>query len=203
MGQVSRALTAGDTLVISCSADLARDLKPGGSVAVEGVCLTAREVTARGFKADVSAETARRTTLPFLKAGDRVNLELPVGAGAPLGGHIVQGHVDGVGTVVDYRKVGAGYEFRFELPEALMRYVVPKGSVAVAGISLTAADVGDGFFTVAVIPFTYSNTTLQFRRPGDAVNIETDVLAKYVERFLTSAARSGLTWDKLAAWGYE
>jgi riboflavin synthase len=175
-------------------------LDVGGSVAVEGVCLTAATVGDGYFEADVSAETAGATTLGNVRPGDAVNLELPTPSGAPLGGHFVQGHVDGVGTVKELKRSGDGYALRVAVPAALGRYVVEKGSVAVAGISLTALEVGDGEFGVAVVPHTYENTTLRYRRPGDAVNVEVDVIAKYVEKLV--GRREGLTGERLAELGY-
>jgi riboflavin synthase len=176
------------------------NLVVGDSVAVEGACLTAASVGDGYFEADLSPETMAATTLGDLRPGDAVNLELPTPAGSPLGGHFVQGHVDGVGTVKELTKAGEGYALRVAVPPALARYVVEKGSVAVAGISLTAVDVRDGEFGAAVIPHTYENTTLKHRRPGSRVNVEVDVIAKYVER-LVGRAR-GLTGERLAELGY-
>jgi riboflavin synthase len=155
------------------------DASTGDSIAVDGCCLT---VVARGdgwWEADVSEETLRRTTQGGLAAGDRVNLERPVRAQDRLGGHIVQGHVDGVGEVVE-----PAPDLRVRMPRPLLRYVVEKGSIAVDGVSLTVVDVLDDGFTVAVIPHTAEVTTLGQRRPGDPVNLEVDVTVKYVERLL-------------------
>lgn len=176
------------------------NLVVGDSVAVEGACLTAASVGDGYFEADLSPETMAATTLGDLRPGDAVNLELPTPAGSPLGGHFVQGHVDGVGTVKELTKAGEGYALRVAVPPALARYVVEKGSVAVAGISLTAVDVRGGEFGAAVIPHTYENTTLKHRRPGSRVNVEVDVIAKYVERLV--GRESGLTGERLAELGY-
>jgi riboflavin synthase len=175
-------------------------MRVGDSVAVEGACLTAASVGEGYFEADLSPETVAATTLGDLRPGDAVNLELPTPAGAPLGGHFVQGHVDGTGTVKELAGSGDAYTLRVAVPPNLARYVVEKGSVAVAGISLTAVDVRDGEFGAAVIPHTYENTTLKRRRPGSRVNVEVDVIAKYVERFVGRG--SGLTAKRLAELGY-
>jgi len=163
---------------------LAGDLRPGESVAVNGCCLTVAEATAAGFAADLVAETLRRTALGGLAAGARVNLERPLALGGRLGGHLVQGHVDGVARVIDRTPVGDGEEVRIELPAELQRYLVEKGSIAVDGVSLTVAGVGTGWFAVALVPHTLKVTALGDRRPGDLVQLEVDVVAKYVERLV-------------------
>ena len=163
---------------------LAGDLRPGESVAVNGCCLTVAQATAAGFAADLVAETLRRTALGGLAAGDLVNLERPMALGGRLGGHLVQGHVDGVARVLARTPAGDGQEVRIELPAELERYVVEKGSVAVDGVSLTVAGVGPGWFAVAMVPHTLEVTTLGRRRPGDPVQLEVDVVAKYVERLV-------------------
>jgi riboflavin synthase len=176
---------------------LAGRLELGESVAVNGCCVTVAEVTAAGFAADLVAETLRRTALGGLAAGAVVNLERPVALGGRLGGHLVQGHVDGVARVLVRGSGGAlsappvheagaraGHELRIELPPELERYVVEKGSVAVDGVSLTVAGVGPGWFAVALVPHTLEVTTLGRRRPGDLVQLEVDVVAKYVERLV-------------------
>lgn len=164
---------------------VAEDLKEGDSVSVSGVCLTAVDVRGGGFGADVSPESLRRSTLGELKSGSLVNLERALRAGARLGGHIVQGHVDGVGVVESLELLGDNnWWLRVSVPEELERYLVFKGSVAIDGISLTVAAVEGRVVSVTVIPHTYANTTLKARRAGSRVNIETDVLAKYVEKML-------------------
>jgi riboflavin synthase len=163
---------------------LAGQLGLGESVAVNGCCLTVAEPTPGGFAADLVAETLRRTALGGLAAGDSVNLERPLALGGRLGGHLVQGHVDGVAKVLERTPVGEGEEVRVELPPDLERYVVEKGSIAVDGVSLTVAGVGPGWFAVALVPHTLEVTTLGRRRPGDPVQLEVDVVAKYVERLV-------------------
>jgi len=163
---------------------LAGQLQLGESVAVNGCCVTVAEATPAGFAADLVAETLRRTALGGLAAGARVNLERPLPLGGRLGGHLVQGHVDGVARVLDRTPVGDGEEVRVELPAELERYVVEKGSIAVDGVSLTVAATGPGWFAVALVPHTLEVTTLGGRGPGDPVQLEVDVVAKYVERLV-------------------
>jgi riboflavin synthase len=169
----------GTRLRISAT-EVLEDAKVGDSIAVDGCCLTLVDMGPGWWEADVSDETTRRTTLGERSAGDRVNLERPVRPLDRLGGHIVQGHVDGVGEVVT-----PAPDLRVRMPRALLRYVVEKGSVTVDGISLTVVDVLDDGFTVAVIPHTQDVTTLGVRGPGSRVNLEVDVTVKYVERLLS------------------
>jgi riboflavin synthase len=166
---------------IEIDTELAAELASGDSIAINGACLTAREISGSRFQADVVWETLRRTTLGELAAGSQVNLELALRASDRLGGHFVLGHVDGVGEV---RAVHESGEIEVQLDEELARYVVEKGSIAVDGVSLTVASVGDSSFTVSLIPTTLARTTLGLRLVGDAVNLEVDVMAKYAERLL-------------------
>jgi riboflavin synthase len=170
---------APDRVRLSAGTVLA-DAEVGDSIAVDGCCLTLVEMGEGWWDADVSAETLKRTTLGDLQPGDRVNLERPVRAQDRLGGHIVQGHVDGVGEIVE-----PALDLRVRMPRDLLRYVVEKGSIAVDGVSLTVVDVLDDGFTVALIPHTARVTTLGLKGPGDPVNLEVDVTVKYVERLLT------------------
>jgi riboflavin synthase len=162
--------------------ELARELGPGDSIAVNGVCLTAVDPDAKGFSADVMEETLRRSSLGPLAEGDRVNLELPLRAGDRLGGHMVQGHVDGTGSVEAVTEDGFARIVRIGAPAGLLRYVVAKGSIAVDGVSLTVSAVDDRGFEVSLIPETLERTTLGAATPGRVVNLEVDVLAKYVEK---------------------
>lgn len=158
--------------------------KHGDSIAVNGVCLTVVEHEGDEFTADVMAETLDRSSLGALTAGSRVNLERPTAVGDRLGGHIVQGHVDGTGEIVE-RKPSENWEIvKVSLPAALSRYVVEKGSITVDGVSLTVVDAGPDYFTISLIPTTLALTTLGIKQPGDPVNLEVDVIAKYVERML-------------------
>ena len=166
---------------------LGSELTDGDSVAVQGVCLTATAVHHEVFTVDVMAETLRRSTLGALAAGAPVNLELPLRATDRLGGHVVQGHVDGVAEIVAVGDEGFSRRVWIEPPPELLRYVVQKGSIAVAGVSLTVAEVTDDRFAVALIPETLERTTLGTAAPGDRVNIEVDVLSKHVEKLLEGA----------------
>ncbi|MFF4862561.1 riboflavin synthase [Streptomyces sp. NPDC002405] len=160
----------------------------GDSIAVNGVCLTVVEHEGDEFTADVMAETLKRSSLGVLTTGSRVNLERPTAVGARLGGHIVQGHVDGTGTILD-RTPSEHWEIvKISLPPDLARYVVEKGSITVDGISLTVVEASDEHFTVSLIPTTLALTTLGLKQPGDPVNLEVDVVAKYVERLLGDRA---------------
>jgi riboflavin synthase len=171
-----------DGLRLRVRTDLASELGPGDSVAVNGVCLTAVESDAAGFSADVMAETLRRSSLGPLAAGDEVNLELPLRAGDRLGGHMVQGHVDATGRVAAVSEDGFARVVRIAAPPEVLRYVVEKGSIAVDGVSLTVASVDVDGFTVSLIPETLERTNLGTAAPGRVVNLEVDVVAKYVEK---------------------
>ncbi|MFI7081334.1 riboflavin synthase [Micromonospora sp. NPDC049903] len=179
--------TAQDSATVAVRGPLVTsDARHGDSIAVNGVCLTVVEVDGGVFTADVMGETLRRTALGALRAGDPVNLERAAALNSRLGGHLVQGHVDGVGEVLSREPAPRWETVRFRLPATLSRYVVEKGSITVDGVSLTVAEVGADWFSVGLIPTTLSLTTLGGRTVGDPVNLETDVLAKYVERLLTA-----------------
>jgi riboflavin synthase len=165
-------------------AGCASELSDGDSILVNGVCLTATELDRREFGADLSEETLSRTTLGDLGVDDYVNLELPLRPADRLGGHIVQGHVDGIGTIAEAREAGLSREVRIEASAELMRYVVEKGSVAVDGVSLTVTRADSGGFEVALIPETLERTNLTRASPGRRVNLEVDVIAKYVEKLV-------------------
>jgi riboflavin synthase len=180
--RVRRVEPDGDGVRLELETPLAGDLRQGDSIAVNGVCLTALDPSAQAFRADVMAETLRRSSLGPLAEGDAVNVELPLRAGDPLGGHVVQGHVDGTGTVESARDEGFARLVRIAAPAELLRYVVEKGSIAVDGVSLTVASVDETGFTVSLIPETLERTTLGEAMPGRVVNLEVDVLAKYVEK---------------------
>jgi len=163
---------------------IASELAIAGSIAVNGCCLTVVERDAETIAADLSGETLRRTSFGELQEGTPVNLERPLTAGKEFGGHFVQGHVDGVGRVTRLAQEGANWWLGVRVPEELARYVAMKGSIAIDGISLTVAGWREGIVEVAVIPFTYQHTNVARMRLGDAVNVECDILAKYVERML-------------------
>jgi riboflavin synthase len=169
---------------IQVSAPLAAELAPGDSVLVNGVCLTASDVDGDRFEADLSPETVRRSALERLAAGDRVNLELALRVGDRLGGHLVQGHVDAVAEVRSVSEDGVALELGLDVPPPLLRYVVEKGSVTLDGVSLTVTEVDARGFRVSLIPETLERTTLGSTRPGSRVNLEVDLLAKYVEKLV-------------------
>ena len=189
LGTVAAREELSDSARITIRADrVVADASPGDSMAVNGVCLTVVRTNGSQFSADVMRETLDRTALGAVSAGDAVNLERPVTPTTRLGGHLVQGHVDGVGTVLAREDAEHWTVVRIGVPSDLARYVVAKGSVAVDGVSLTVVDVTDDAFTVSLIPTTLALTTLGSREVGEAVNIEVDVLAKYVERLLAVRA---------------
>ncbi|MDX1933839.1 MAG: riboflavin synthase [Capsulimonadales bacterium] len=189
---------------------IAEDISLGDSVAINGVCLTATRFEPPHITFEAVYETLRKTTLGQLRIGDSVNLERAVQVGGRLGGHIVQGHVDGTGIIASIRPIGNSYFIYVDAPPELMRYVVTKGSVAVDGISLTIAEAADRTFALSIIPHTWDHTSLREKHAGDTVNIETDILGKYVERMLggylagadRAAERGGVTMDLLARAGY-
>jgi riboflavin synthase len=187
VGMVTAVSPAIDTVRLRIDATVTlEDSERGASVAVNGVCLTVVDRLANGFVFDVGPETLARTTLGSLTPGRNVNLERPLRLGAPLGGHLVLGHVDGVATIADVRRVESTARIRIALPGAdLEPYLVPKGSVAVEGVSLTVAALGPGWFEVMLIPHTLEATTLGRLETGQAVNVETDVIGKYVVRALS------------------
>jgi riboflavin synthase len=173
---------------LSVDTPLAAELSPGDSIAVNGVCLTATEVADGRFAADVMEETLRRSSLGALAPGAAVNLELALRPSDRLGGHVVQGHVDGLGRVRDVREEGFSRVLAIEADPDLLRYLVEKGSIAVDGVSLTVSALEDDAFAVSLIPETLERTTLGRVLPGNEVNLEVDVLAKYVERLIGSRA---------------
>ena len=182
--------------------DFFDDLKIGDSVAVNGVCLTAKTIGSGGFTADVSAETISRTTFGRIKAGGRVNLERALRLSDRLGGHIVTGHIDGIARLKEARKEGESLRLSFFLDKELLRYVINKGSIAIDGISLTVNEVGGDGFSVNIIPHTARNTTILDKKAGDEVNIEVDVIGKYVERLLGKGKDSRIDRSFLSEHGF-
>jgi riboflavin synthase len=184
---------------------LAAGLAKSGSIAVNGCCLTAVEISGKTFAADLSGETLRRTSFGGMKPGTRVNLERPLTPMKELGGHFMQGHVDGVGQVTRLESEGASWWFGVRVPDELARYVAMKGSIALDGISLTVASWHDGIVETAIIPFTYEHTNLSSLKTGDAVNVECDVLAKYIDRLMEArqeTAAPRLTVARLVEEGF-
>src|SRR5712691_4121909 len=192
VGTVRTAQTRGDVLAVRLAAHaVAAGLGRGASVAVNGCCLTAVETDAGGFTCELTRETLDRTAFAQrLTPGALVNLERPLRADGRFDGHLVQGHVDGVGEILELRRTGDAAELAVAVPAGLERYLVEKGSVAVDGISLTVAGLEARGFVVAVIPYTLEHTNLRAARAGDRVNLEMDVIAKYVERLLRPASRT-------------
>lgn len=189
-------------IAVECSRVLV-DASVGDSVCVNGACLTVVLVGDSELAFEAVPETLSRTTLKDLRPGDRVNLESSLRAGKMIGGHFVQGHVDGVGTVEDIRDLGRSSQMRISAPREVTRYVVEKGSIAIDGVSLTVVSCDNSGFSVALIPHTLATTTLGFRRSGDRVNLETDILGKYVEKFLSGGRPSGgVTNDLLRDSGF-
>jgi riboflavin synthase len=182
--ELGTVLEAGPRLRVRC-AHVREDLTTGASIAVNGVCLTAVDLTPDSFTADLAPETLRRSNLGDLAAGSRVNLERPVTPSTRLSGHIVQGHVDATGVLESLEELGAGnYWLKVRIPRELDRYLVEKGSIAIDGISLTIASIEDGVVGVTIIPHTFASTSLGSARPGSRLNIEADVIAKHVEKLM-------------------
>jgi riboflavin synthase len=186
LGTVATLEATADGVRLRVRSELAGELAEGDSVAVNGVCLTATEVADGQFSADVMHETLRRSSLAEVADGTRVNLELPLRAADRLGGHVVQGHVDGVGEIRDAVEDGFARIVTIAAPPELLRYVVEKGSIAVDGVSLTVASVTADTFSVSLIPETLERTNLGAAAPGTPVNLEVDVLAKYVEKLMVA-----------------
>jgi riboflavin synthase len=182
IGEVAEVKPTPGGFRLRLTTDLARDLTPGDSLSVNGVCLTVVAADGEGVHADISPETARVSSLGVLRRGCLVNLERPLRADARLGGHFVQGHVDAVAAVEDIRQDGDAWWVTIRFPPLLAPYIVRKGSIAVNGISLTVAGVDDRHFDVQVIPYTWDHTNMHAMKPGDQVNIECDILGKYVVR---------------------
>jgi riboflavin synthase len=190
LGRVDEVVERGDAALISVTGPIvASDARAGDSIAVNGVCLTVVDVRADGFTADVMAETLRRSALGALAPGSPVNLERAVRPDGRLGGHIVQGHVDGTAVVASVQPGERWTDMAFDCPAGLARYIVEKGSITVDGVSLTVVSVRDDGFSVSLIPTTLAATTLGTRAAGDRVNIEVDIVAKYVERLLAGYPR--------------
>jgi riboflavin synthase len=213
VGTVSGVERREDAYVIMISAaKVLEDAQVGDSIAVNGTCLTVTTMGSGRFSADVMPETLKATALQQIQPGTKVNLERAMPANGRFGGHIVSGHVDGVGTVSNLRKVANAVYYDINTPRHLLRYMIPKGSIAVDGISLTIVDVTEKHFSISVIPHTLQHTNLQTVKPGHLVNLETDMLAKYVERLVAGADDKNaseqqkdtprLTRETLSAHGY-
>ena len=205
VGRVARISRGNGTrrLTVSCM-QVSKELRKGDSIAVSGVCLTAVEITRESVGFDLAEETWKRTSFSRLKEGALVNLELPMLANGRFGGHIVQGHVDGTGHFLALERIDGAddYWLRIEIPPELARYVISKGSLCIEGISLTVANIAGTQVTAAIIPHTVVATNLKSLRPGDAVNLEVDVIAKYVEKMIGVRASNSITLEKLVREGF-
>jgi riboflavin synthase len=206
VGRIHRIEQRGENRRITIAAtNTPKELKAGDSVAVSGVCLTALDIKPDSFCADLAPETWVRTSFSRIREGALVNLELPMKADGRFGGHIVQGHVDGVGKLVGLERIADSENFwlRIELPREIEKYTVHKGSISIEGISLTVAKLEGKNCTIAIIPHTVEMTNLNSLRPGDPVNLEADLIAKYVEKMISSGApQSSLSIEELVRQGF-
>ncbi len=214
-GTVSKIMKTASQAVLTIKAQkIMEDIHKGDSIAVNGICLTVISFSKNEFRADVMHETLNRTALKMLKPGSSVNLERAMAAGGRFGGHIVSGHIDGTGKITDIKEDSLAVWYTIEAQPGILRYIVEKGSIAVDGISLTVAKVNQTTFSVSTIPHTRNVTTLGDRRPGDLVNLENDIVGKYVEKFMceknthettrdiNEKKTHGITREKLARYGY-
>lgn len=200
---VAAAATANGKELSIRAPKIFQDLALGDSIAINGVCLTVKNLSQQTFQVDVVQETLNRTNIGMAKPGNQVNLEPALRLDGRLGGHMVQGHVDCLGTVLYLALESGEWILKVQLPEVYARYVVSKGSIAINGISLTVADCASDQFQVAIIPFTWNHTNLPTLRVGDHVNLEVDIIGKYIERLLGPYKQSeGLTIEKLRSFGY-
>jgi len=201
IAEVGRVTSAQPGSLVIAVSKVLQGVEPGGSIAVNGVCLTITSFNTNSFSVDIMPETLRQTNLGLLSAGDRVNLEMPLALGGQLGGHLVQGHVDATGRVASVTWDGEAMLIRFEVPPEVMRYIVEKGFVAVDGVSLTVMTKDTSSFLVSVVDYTRTHTTLGNRQVGDLVNLEVDVIAKYVEQ-LSQPHHTGITAGFLQEHGF-
>lgn len=205
IGEIIKTAGSGKSLqmAVQCSLPL-EEIKPGDSIAVDGACLTVRDYVNRGFLVDISPESLERTTLGTKKAGDKVNLERALQLSDRLGGHLVTGHIDGIAAISFLEQKGDYVRFNFTAPDNIIKYIVEKGSVAIDGISLTVNQCTDRGFNVMIIPHTLSHTTLFRKKAGDRVNIENDLIGKYIEKFLSKGdyKKNGITREMLKKFNF-
>ncbi len=199
--EVGRVTSTRPGNLVIAAGDVLPGMEVGGSMAINGVCLTVTSLNTNSFSADMMPETLKRTNLGLLRVGDKVNLERPLALGGRLGGHLVQGHIDATGRVASVRWDGEAMIIRFEAPPEVMGYVVEKGFIAVDGVSLTVVTKDTSSFLVAVVDYTRKHTTLGSRQIGDLVNLEEDIIAKYVEQ-LSQTRNTGITTDFLREHGF-
>ena len=199
--EIGKVISAPHRSLVIAAEEVIKGIELGGSITVNGACLTVTNFDATSFSVDITPETLKRTNLGLLSAGDRVNLERPLALGGELGGHLVQGHVDATGRVASITWDGETMLIRFEAPPEVMRYVVEKGFIAVDGVSLTVVTRNASSFQVSVVDYTRRHTNLGSRKAGNLVNIEVDIMAKYVEQF-SQARGTGITIDFLQEHGF-
>jgi len=199
--EIGKLISASPTRLTIAAPKVVDGMNPGDSIAVNGACLTVTDFDRASFSVDVMPETLQHTNLGLLKAGDSVNLERPTALGGKMSGHLVQGHVDDTGRIVALEWEGEALLLRFEAPAEVLRYAVPKGFIAVDGISLTITEKDSSSFRVSVVEYTRQNTTLGSRKKGDVVNLEVDIIAKYVAQF-TQPQTGGLTAEFLIEHGF-
>jgi len=199
--EIGKVISASTTRLVIAAPKVVEGTNPGDSIAVNGVCLTITDFDRASFSVDVMPETLQRTNLGLLKSGDGVNLERPTALGGKMGGHMVQGHVDDTGRIIALEWEGEALLLQFEAPPEVLRYTVPKGFIAVDGISLTITEKNSSSFRVSVVEYTRQNTTLGSRKKGDVVNLEVDIIAKYVAQF-TQPQTGGLTAEFLIEHGF-
>jgi len=192
----------GATLTLEAPKELIKNMSCGESLCVNGVCLTISKIQEVSLTLDLSPETLAKTALSYISPGEEVNLEEPLKVGDFLGGHIVLGHVDIIAKILSINRYGNFFLFRFSLPPEIKKYVAKKGSIAIDGISLTIAEVTSSDFSVVVIPYTYENTNLKFKISGDWVNIEVDVIARYIETLLKFSSKKELDLETLNKFGF-
>lgn len=209
IGRVKELKKGINSMILTIEAGkIMSDLRLGDSVATNGVCLTVTELGKNSYKADVMHETMRRSSLGSLKAGSKVNLERAMPANGRFGGHIVSGHIDGIGTITNIQKDDNAVWYTINAPQNIMRYIVEKGSIAIDGISLTIAKVENDSFQVSIIPHTLKETILSDKGVGDVVNLENDIVGKYIEKFVTlnketdKCSKSGISMEFLAGNGF-
>lgn len=199
--EVGKLISAKSGNLVIAASDVLQGIEPGGSIAVNGVCLTITNFNTGSFSVDIMPETLKRTNLGLLCAGNRVNLEPPLALGGRLGGHLVQGHVDDTGRVASVIWDGGAMVIRFQAPYEVMRYIVEKGFITVDGVSLAVVSKDTSSFQVSVVDYTQKYTTLGSRQVGDLVNLEVDIIAKYVEQ-LSQPHPTGITVDFLQEHGF-
>jgi len=203
VGTLKRAIPNQDGKELQISASrILEDVKMGDSIAIDGVCLSVTSFTNNSFNVQAVHETLRKSTLGNLKSSSKINLERAMSANGRFGGHIVQGHVDGTGSISVINQYQNSAEIEIALPRDLMKYIVPKGSITISGISLTVAEKHDTSIKIAVIPITFQDTNLADKKIGDKVNIETDLFAKYIENFMENKNALDIQ-TKMKSWGYK